>query len=73
MRVTVSADGGRRRRMRANALVVGNVGWLRGGLRVALHREQPGELDADVAELACQLTVVAQPGGLLPRMPPESA
>ena len=32
MRVTVSADGGRPRRMRASTLIVGNVGWLRGGL-----------------------------------------
>ena len=124
MRLSVSADGGRRRRMRANALIVGNVGWLRGGLpllpdarpddgkldavvltaggvtgwlavtaaillrrpahgrihrmqftelRVTLDREQPWELDGEVAEPARQLTVVAQPGGLLLRMPPESA
>jgi diacylglycerol kinase family enzyme len=32
MRVSFSADGDRRRRMRASALIVGNVGWLRGGL-----------------------------------------
>jgi diacylglycerol kinase family enzyme len=32
MRVTVVADGGRPRRMRASAVIVGNVGWLRGGL-----------------------------------------
>ena len=124
MRVTVSADGGRRRRMRANALIVGNVGWLRGGLpllpdarpddgmldavvlnasgltgwlavtadillrrpafgrtyriqftklQVTLDREQPWELDGEVMASARQLTVVAQPGALLLRMPPESA
>jgi len=124
MRVTVSADGGRRRRMRASALVVGNVGWLRGGLpllpdarpddgmldavvltaggltgwlavaagivlrrsahgriyrvqftklQVTLDREQPWELDGEVMESTRQLTVVAQPGALLLRMPPESA
>jgi YegS/Rv2252/BmrU family lipid kinase len=124
MRVTVSADGGRRRRMRASALVVGNVGWLRGGLpllpdarpddgmldvvvltaggltgwlavaagivlrhsahgriyrvqftklQVTLDREQTWELDGEVMESTRQLTVVAQPGALLLRMPPESA
>jgi YegS/Rv2252/BmrU family lipid kinase len=124
MRVTVSADGGRRRRMRASALVVGNVGWLRGGLpllpdarpddgmldavvliaggltgwlavaadillrrpargglyrvqfselRVTLGRAEPWELDGEVMGSTRQLTVVAQPGALLLRMPPESA
>jgi YegS/Rv2252/BmrU family lipid kinase len=124
MRVTVSADGGRRRRMRASALVVGNVGWLRGGLpllpdarpddgmldavvltaggltgwlavaagivlrrsahgriyrvqftklQVTLDRERTWELDGEVMESTRQLTVVAQPGALLLRMPPESA
>jgi YegS/Rv2252/BmrU family lipid kinase len=32
MQVTVVADGGRPRRMRASAVIIGNVGWLRGGL-----------------------------------------
>jgi diacylglycerol kinase family enzyme len=124
MRVTVSADGGRRRRMRASALVVGNVGWLRGGLpllpdarpddgmldavvliaggparwlavatdivlrreaqdriyrvqftelRVTLDHEQPWELDGEVMGSTRQLTVAAQPGALLLRMPPKSA
>ena len=124
MRVTVSADGGRRRRMRASALIVGNVGWLRGGLpllpdarpddgmldavvliaggptrwlavaadillrrpahggiyrvqftelQVALDREQPWELDGEVMGSTRKLTVVAQPGALLLRMPEESA
>ena len=124
MRVTVSADGGRRRRMRASALIVGNVGWLRGGLpllpdarpddgmldavvliagglagwlavaadillrrparggiyrvqftelQVTLDQEQPWELDGEVMGSTRQLTVVAQPGALLLRMPPESA
>jgi YegS/Rv2252/BmrU family lipid kinase len=123
MRVSVSADGGRRRRMRASALIVGNVGWLRGGLpllpdarpddgmldavviaggltgwlsalvgillrrrahdgiyriqftelRVTLGREEPWELDGEVMGSTRELTVVAQPGALLLRMPPESA
>jgi diacylglycerol kinase family enzyme len=123
MRVTVSADGGPGRRMRASALIVGNVGWLRGGLpllpdarpddgmldavvliprgltgwlsvaadialrrpahgriyrvqftelRVTLGREQPWELDGEVMGSTRQLTVVAQPGALVLRMPPES-
>jgi diacylglycerol kinase (ATP) len=123
MRVTVSADGGRRRRMRASMLIVGNVGWLRGGLpllpdarpddgmldavvliagglagwlataaaialrrqardriyrvqftelQVTLDQEQPWELDGEVMGSTRQLTVVAQPGALLLRMPPES-
>jgi YegS/Rv2252/BmrU family lipid kinase len=124
MRVTVSVDGGRRRRMRANALIVGNVGWLRGGLpllpdarpddglldavvltvggltgwlavtmdillgrpaygrvhrmqftrlQVMLDHEQPWELDGEVMGSTRRLTIVAEPGALLLRMPPESA
>jgi diacylglycerol kinase (ATP) len=124
IRVTVSADGGRRRRMQANALIVGNVGWLRGGLpllpdarpddgmldavvltasgltgwlavtadlllrrpargriyriqftklQVTLDQEQPWELDGEIMGPTRQLTVVAQPGGLLLRMPPKTA
>ncbi len=123
-RVTVIADGGRRRRMRANTLIVGNVGWLRGGLpllpdarpddgildavvvvagglagwlaaiagivlrrpapsgiyrirftqlQVILDREQPWELDGEVMGTTRRLTVAAQPGGLLLRMPAKSA
>jgi YegS/Rv2252/BmrU family lipid kinase len=122
MRVTVSADGGRRRRMRASALVVGNVGWLRGGLpllpdaqpddgrldavvlvarglagwlavaahvllrrpaddrvyrvqftrlQVTLAQEQPWELDGEVMGSTRRLIVVAEPGGLLLRLPRE--
>ena len=49
MRVTVSADGGRRHRMRASALIVGNVGWLRGGLPLLPDaRPDDGMLDAVV-------------------------
>ena len=124
MRVTVSAEGGRRRRMRASALIVGNVGWLRGGLpllpdarpddgmldavvliaggltgwlsvaadillrrpahggiyrvqftklQVTLDREESWELDGEVMGSTRRLTVEAQPGALLLRMPPESA
>ena len=124
MRVTVSADGGRRRRIRAKALIAGNVGRLRGGLpllpaarpddgmldavvltaggltgwlavtaaillrrpdhgriyriqftrlQVTLDRDQLWELDGDVMGPTRQLTIVAQPGGLLLRMPPQPA
>ena len=123
MKVTVRADAGRRRRFRASAVVVGNVGWLQGGvpllpdarpddgvldavvliagglagwlavaadillrrpanggthrirfseLRVTLDTEQPWELDGEVAGSTRQLTVVAQPGALLLRVPSES-
>jgi len=124
LRVTVTADGGRRRRMRASALIVGNVGWLRGGLpllpdarpddgvldavvliargpagwlavaahialrrpahgrvyrvqftelQVTLNQQEPWELDGEVMGSTGQLTVVAQPGALLLRMPPQAA
>ena len=122
LRVAVSADGGRRRRMRANTLIVGNVGSLQGGLpllpdarpddgmldavvliaggltgwlaaaanillrrparggiyrvqftelQVTLDQEQLWELDGEVMGSARRLTVVAHPGALLLRMPPE--
>jgi diacylglycerol kinase (ATP) len=121
MRVTVSAEGGRRRRLRAGTLIVGNVGRLRGGLpllpdarpddgmldavvliaggltgwlavaggillrrparggiyriqftelEVTLDQEQPWELDGEVMGSTGRLTVVAQPGALLLRVPP---
>jgi diacylglycerol kinase family enzyme len=124
MKVTVRADGGRRRRFRASALIVGNVGWLQGGvpllpdarpddgvldavvliagglagwlavaagillrrrehggihrirfseLQVTLDQEQPWELDGEVMGSTRQLTVVAQPGAVLLRVPPEPA
>jgi diacylglycerol kinase (ATP) len=124
VRLTLSADGGRHRRMRTSALIVGNVGWLRGGLpllpdarpddgmldavvliaggparwlavaadillrrpargriyrvqfselRVTLDQEQPWELDGEVMGSTRQLTVAAQPGALLLRMPPSQA
>ncbi len=123
LRVTISADGGRPRRLRVSALIVGNVGWLRGGLpllpdarpddgmldavalvargligwlavaahillrrpahgrvyrvqftelQVRLGRDQPWELDGEVMGSTRRLRVVAQPGGLLVRMPRES-
>jgi YegS/Rv2252/BmrU family lipid kinase len=124
LRVTVSADGGRPRRMRASTLIVGNVGWLRGGLpllpdarpddglldavvliaggptrwlavaagialrrpaqdgihrvqftelQVTLDKAHPWEVDGEIMGSTRQLTIVAQPGALLLRMPPESA
>jgi diacylglycerol kinase family enzyme len=42
-------------------------------LQVTLDREQTWELDGEVMKSTRQLTVVAQPGALLLRMPPESA
>ena len=124
LRVTVSADGGRLRRMRASTLIVGNVGWLRGGLpllpdarpddglldavvliaggltrwlavaagialrrpaqdgihrvqftelQVTLDKAHPWEVDGEIMGSTRRLTIVAQPGALLLRMPPESA
>jgi hypothetical protein len=40
---------------------------------VTLDQDQPWELDGEVMSPVRQLTVVAQPDGLLLRMPPESA
>jgi YegS/Rv2252/BmrU family lipid kinase len=124
MRVTVRADDGPSRRMRASTLIVGNVGWLQGGLPlmpdarpddgkldavvlvargltgwlgvaagillrrpahdgihriqfsellVTLDRAQPWEADGEVIGWARRLTVAAQPGALLLRVPSESA
>jgi YegS/Rv2252/BmrU family lipid kinase len=124
MRLTVSADGGRARPMRASTLIIGNVGWLQGGLplmpearpddglldavaltargvtgwlaaaaaialrrpahdgiyrvqftelRVTLAQPQPWELDGEVMGSTGQLTVVAEPGALLLRVPPGPA
>ena len=49
MRVTVRADGGRPRRFWASAVVVGNVGWLQGGVPLLPDaRPDDGVLDAVV-------------------------
>ena len=123
MRVTVRADGGRPRRLWARAVIIGNVGWLQGGvpllpdarpddgmldavvlvarglagwlavaadillrrtarggthrlrfseLQVTTDPEQPWELDGEVLGSTRRLTVVAQPGALLLRVPRES-
>ncbi len=40
---------------------------------MTLDTEQPWELDGEVAGSTRQLTVVAQPGALLLRVPSESA
>jgi YegS/Rv2252/BmrU family lipid kinase len=124
MRLTVSADGGRHRRLRASMLIVGNVGRLQGGLpllpdarpddgmldvvvltargltgwlaaaaaivlrrpahdgiyrvqftelQVTLAKQELWELDGEVMGSTRQLTVAAEPGALLLRMPPELA
>jgi len=41
-------------------------------LQVMLDREQPWELDGEVMGTTRRLTVAAQPGGLLLRMPMKS-
>jgi YegS/Rv2252/BmrU family lipid kinase len=121
--VAIAADGGRRRRFLASAVVIGNVGWLQGGvpllpdarpddgkldavvlraggpagwlsvaadillrrrepggthrirfskLEVTLGSKQPWELDGEVVGSTRRLTVAAEPGALLLRVPPES-
>jgi YegS/Rv2252/BmrU family lipid kinase len=123
MRVTVVADGGPPTRTRASAVIIGNVGWLRGGLplmpdarpddgfldavvltarswagwlalaahvitrrkassrltrirfrelRIDVDRVQPWELDGEFVGQTRQLTVSAQPGRLLLRLPPSA-
>ena len=42
-------------------------------LVLTLDQEQPWELDGEVMGSGRQFTVVAQPGALLLRMPPEPA
>ena len=70
MRVTVRADGSRRRRMRANALIVGNVGWLRGGLPLLPDaRPDDGMLDAVVLTAAGLTGWLAVTAGVLLRRP----
>jgi len=124
MRVTVATDGGRPTRMRASAIIIGNVGWLRGGLplmpdarpddgildavvltargwagwlalaghvitrrkassqltritfcelRIDVDRLQPWELDGEFIGETRELTVTAQPGRLVLRLPAATA
>jgi diacylglycerol kinase (ATP) len=69
MRLTVSADGGRRRRMRANVLIVGNMGWLPGGLP-PLPGAWPddGMLDAVVLTASRLTGWLAVTADILPRV-----
>ena len=50
MKVTVQVDGGRRRQFRSSAVVVGNVGWLQGGVPL-LPDAQPDDGVLDVVVL----------------------
>jgi len=71
--VTVSADGGRRRRMRASALIVGNVGWLRGGLPLLPDaRPDDGMLDAVVLIAGGLTRWLAVAAGIMLRRPAGS-
>jgi YegS/Rv2252/BmrU family lipid kinase len=70
IRMTVSADGGRRRRMRASALIVGNVGWLRGGLPLLPDaRPDDGMLDAVVLIAGGPARWLAVAAGIVLRRP----
>jgi diacylglycerol kinase family enzyme len=72
MRVTVSADGGPRRRLRASALIVGNVGWLQGGLPLLPDAlTDDGLLDAVVLPAGGLTRWLAVAVGLLLRRPAQ--
>jgi YegS/Rv2252/BmrU family lipid kinase len=53
MRVTMRADGGRTLRRRASGVIVGNVGWLQGGLPL-LPEARPDDGHLDVVVLTAQ-------------------
>ena len=70
MRAAVSADGGPRRRMRASALIVGNVGWLQGGLPLLPDaRTDDGLLDVVVLPAGGLTRWLAVAAGILLRRP----
>lgn len=72
-RVTVIADGGPRRRMRANTLIIGNVGWLRGGVPLLPDaRPDDGMLDAVVLTAGGLTGWLAAIAGILLRHPAPS-
>jgi diacylglycerol kinase family enzyme len=70
MRVTVSADGGPSRRLRASTLIVGNVGWLQGGLPLMPDaRPDDGKLDAVVLRARGLTGWLSVAAGILLRRP----
>ncbi len=70
MRLTVSADGGRSRRLRASTLIIGNVGWLQGGLPLMPDaRPDDGMLDAVVLTARGLAGWAAVAAGILLRRP----
>jgi len=72
MRVTVSADDGRPRRMRASALIVGNVGSLQGGLPLLPDaRTDDGLLAAVVLPAGGPTRWLAVAAGILLRRPAQ--
>jgi diacylglycerol kinase family enzyme len=70
VRATVSADGCKSRRMRASAVIIGNVGWLRGGLPLLPDaRPDDGMLDAVVLAASGLTGWLAVAAGILLRRP----
>lgn len=70
LRVFVQAVGGRSRRMRARALIVGNVGWLQGGLALLpVARPDDGVLDMVALTVGGVTGWLLMPGDIALRRP----